>query len=652
MGKPKAYRIFVGDFETTVYEGQESTEVWSSASVELNTEDVNIFHSIDEQFNYFTSLKSNIIVYYHNLKFDGAFWLDYLLIKKKFKPAIVRNSAKEYDVSWKKTKDMAGHEYKCSISDRGMWYSITFKHNDCIFELRDSLKLLPFSVRQIGESFQTKHKKLDMEYKGYRYAGCFISDDEKRYIANDVFVVKEALEFMFSEGHNKLTIGACCLSEYKMLCKTSTKNLLDYQEMFPDLQAYRLDESYGYGNAGDWIRKSYKGGWCYVKDTITGLPQDKGFTLDVNSLYPSMMHSESGNFYPIGHPVFWQGNFIPEIAKKDNHFYFVRVKTRFYLKKNKLPFVQIKDNLLYKSTEMLKSSDVYDYKKGLYYSHYIKDGEKHDTRVTLTLTMMDFELLQEHYDLVDFEIIDGCWFWTDIGIFDEYIDKYKKIKQEAKGAKRTLAKLYLNNLYGKMATSTDSSFKFPIIKPDGVIGFIPVSEHNKKAGYIAVGSAITSYARCFTIKAAQANYSRFLYADTDSIHCLGNPDEVIGVKIDPKAFCCWKCESEWDKSFFTRQKTYIEHIIKEDGKSVESFYNLKCAGMPERCKELFIEALEHKNTKDDKTPDEIDFLFDDNDKPKYKNLTDFKVGLKVPSKLRPKRIKGGVLLIETTYEMR
>lgn len=203
-----------------------------------------------------------------------------------------------------------------------------------------------------------------------------------------------------------------------------------------------------------------------------------------------------------------------------------------------------------------------------------------------------------------------------------------------------------------MATSTDSSFKFPIIRPDGVIGFIPVSEHNKKAGYIAVGSAITSYARCFTIKAAQANYSRFLYADTDSIHCLGNPEDAIGVKIDSKDFCCWKCESEWDRAFFTRQKTYIEHVIVEDDKNIEPYYNLKCAGMPERCKELFIEALEHKNTKEDKTPNEIDFLFDDNDKPKYKNLTDLKIGLKVPSKLRPKRIPGGVLLVETTYEMR
>ena len=33
-------------------------------------------------------------------------------------------------------------------------------------------------------------------------------------------------------------------------------------------------------------------------------------------------------------------------------------------------------------------------------------------------------------------------------------------------------------------------------------------------------------------------------------------------------------------------------------------------------------------------------------------LTDFKIGLKVEGKLTPKRIRGGVVLKETTYEMR
>ena len=55
----KKSRIFVGDFETTVFEGQTSTEVWASACVELFSEDVKIFHSIDEQYEYFLSLKNN-----------------------------------------------------------------------------------------------------------------------------------------------------------------------------------------------------------------------------------------------------------------------------------------------------------------------------------------------------------------------------------------------------------------------------------------------------------------------------------------------------------------------------------------------------------------------------------------------------------------
>ena len=71
----KNFRYFVGDFETTVFDNQTYTEVWASACVELWTEDVKIFHSIAEQFEYFVGLNDNICCYYHNLKFDGAFWL-------------------------------------------------------------------------------------------------------------------------------------------------------------------------------------------------------------------------------------------------------------------------------------------------------------------------------------------------------------------------------------------------------------------------------------------------------------------------------------------------------------------------------------------------------------------------------------------------
>lgn len=650
MAKERKYRYFSCDFETTVYKGQTDTEVWASACVELGTEDVKIFSSIDETFSYFKSLKTNLVCYYHNLKFDGNFWLSYLMIDQGMQQATERTGDGELDIAFKKPKDMENNTFSYSISDMGMWYTIRIKVNKFIIEIRDSLKLLPFSVKAIGKAFKTKHQKLEMEYTGFRYAGCEITDEERKYIANDVLVVKEALEIMFDKGHNKLTIGSCCLSEYKSMMGH------DYEDLFPNVYDVILKEDmFGQPNAGEWIRKSYKGGWCYLAKGKENKIYSKGTTADVNSLYPSMMSSESGNRYPIGLPHFWKGNMIPQEALLPNRYYFVRIKTRFYIKDGMLPFIQIKGSLFYKGTEALESSDVFNRETGEY-SPYIVDFEGNvvDTRVELTLTCTDYQLFLEHYDTVEFEILDGCWFYSEIGIFDQYIEKYKKQKLESTGALRTLAKLFLNNLYGKMASNTDSSFKMAYVKEDKTIGFYAVPANDKQAGYIPVGSAITSYARNFTIRAAQKNYHGkdqrgFIYADTDSIHCDLDPDELVGVPVHDKNFCHWKLETCWDEAIFVRQKTYIEHVTHEDLEPIEKpYYNIKCAGMPERCKDIFQKSMEgYEPTEEDKYNEEqIQFI------KQRRTIEDFKVGLKIYGKLMPKRIRGGVLLVETYYELR
>ena len=660
MARNREYRYFSCDFETTVYKGQTNTEVWASAVVELYSEDVQIFHGIKETFDYFKSLKSNLICYYHNLKFDGNFWLSYLLCDLGMEQAVEKTGDGDYDVAFVNPKCMKNNTFQYSISDMGQWYSIKIKVNDYMIEIRDSLKLLPFSVKEIGEAFKTKHRKLEMEYSGFRYSGCTITEEERKYIANDVLVVKEALEVMFERGHNKLTIGTCCLEEYKSIVGKT-----DYNEIFPNLYDIAIMPVHGSKNAGEWIRHSYKGGWCYVVPQKTNKVYHNGTTADVNSLYPSMMSSESGNEYPIGKPKFWQGNYIPPEAQLPHKYYFVRIKTRFYIKENKLPFIQIKGSFLYRGTEALETSDVINRKTGEKSAYYIgMDGEIHDTRVTLTLTCTDYILFREHYNVVDFEILDGCYFRAEKGIFDEYIDKYKKLKIESTGAMRTLAKLFLNNLYGKMASNTDSSFKFAYVKEDKTVGFVTVEADEKTPGYIAVGSAITSYARNFTIRSAQQNFygkdkRGFIYADTDSIHCDLLPEEMQGIKVHDKDFCCWKLESCWDTAIFARQKTYMEHVTHENCKPMEEltdkegnpkkpYWNIKCAGMPDRCKNLFELSMQGYVPKDtDKfTEEQREFL-----KTK-RTLEDFKVGLIVPGKLLPKRIQGGILLVETTYEMR
>ena len=658
MSKERKRTYYVGDFETTVYSGQTNTEVWASALVPFNSEDVKIFHSIDDTFAYMKTL-GNIVVYYHNLKFDGSFWIDYLIRCLGFKQAytdiehyinILLDGNTEQSPEALKEHLMPNKSFNYVISDMGQWYSIKIKINHHIIELRDSLKLLPFSVRQIGDSFKTKHRKLDMEYAGIRWAGCEITDEEKHYIANDVLVVKEALEIMFEEGHTDLTIGSCCLKEFKRII---TEPL--YNELFPNLYDFPLDqEMYGAENADAYIRKSYKGGWCYLVKGKENKVFHNGVTADVNSLYPSVMHSMSGSKYPIGYPTFWKGNMIPKVAMDEKHYFFVRVKTRFYIKENKLPFIQIKNSLFYRATECLESSDiVIDENKK--YTHYNDiNNQPISTAREMTLTETDFRLLIAHYDLVEFQILDGCYFKADVGIFDEYINKYKKLKQESTGARRQLAKLFLNNLYGKMAASTESSFKIAYVNEEGNIGFLRAQSNKKKPGYIPVGSAITSYARNFTIRTAQMNYygkdkPGFIYADTDSIHCDLPPEKLRNVPVHPTEFCNWKLESFWDDAIFARQKTYIEHITHEDMKQIDSpYYSIKCAGMPDKCKDLLNLSMTTQEPLKDKkyTKEEIEFIT------QPRTMEDFKIGLIVPGKLLPKRIKGGILLTETTYEMR
>ena len=143
MSRSEKWRTFSADFETTVEENtrqQTATEVWSAASVELWTEDVMVFHSIGELYEYYVSLDENIVVYFHNLKFDGNFWLSYLLYDLKYKQAF-DPSPDQKGGKFKKNWEMPDRSFKYVISDIGQWYTMTIKVNGHYIELKDSQKL-------------------------------------------------------------------------------------------------------------------------------------------------------------------------------------------------------------------------------------------------------------------------------------------------------------------------------------------------------------------------------------------------------------------------------------------------------------------------------------------------------------------------------
>lgn len=603
--------VLVGDFETTVENdrNQESTEVWASALVELFTEKVIILNSIADTFYYLLSLKQNIVLYYHNLKFDGSFWIDYLFRHQNFK-----NGFKPGTKTFKNQKELNNNEMTYLISNFGEWYSITFKINGKVIEIRDSLKLVRYSVDEIGDSFKTKHKKLNMDYYGEHYAGCFISDEEKQYISNDVLVVKEVLEIFYNEKHKKLTIGSCCMSEFYRSLKYEG---IDFDEYFPNLDIPLFpgsDET-----IHSFVKKTYRGGWCYLKKGCENTVFINGATFDNNSLYPSRMLEED---FPIGLPEYGTGK---PVFNQKRKYCFIHIKVCFYLKENYLPTLLINNNLRYgPSYYAVNSLPSNDFTR----KTVTIDGVTYDDHMELWLTETDFMLFQKHYNIIDIEYIDYLIFNTAPGayLFEPYLEKYKRIKENSEGGTRQVAKLFSNNLGGKFGTSTNATYKVASLpKEKDIVSFENVIAE-KPSVYCPVAAVMTATGRKVTIEAAQKNYKDFIYSDTDSLHLKTR--HPVGIKIDSKKYGFWDKETEWKQGYFIRQKTYIEE--NEDA-YVEKHgdFTLCCAGLPKNCKNKFIDEIKNGT----------------------KKITDFKQGLKIFGKLQSKRIKGGVILYEDYFTM-
>ena len=616
------------DFETTTNE-KDQTRVWSAASiiegVANKPENVHVQETIEDYFKFIFNLPVNDIrIYFHNLKFDGTFILQYLFKSKRFKPNY------EYDANGeiKGFKDETGWKmkpgtFRFNISAKGQWYSITIRTRTQRIEIWDSLKLLPMPLKALGKAFKTEHQKLEMDY-----ACDHVTAENLPYIQNDVLVLKECMEYMFKQNIDKMTIGGACLAEYMNPIPKAKKEAL-----FPDLTNIMIPDLEGHPDLGrttgrstdDFIRRSYHGGFCYVNPKyqgkkITTNPEDSDADVfarsishvDANSHYPSMMHSKSGNYYPVGMPIYVKAKDFNKIENisTEKLYYFVHILCRFELKEGHLPMLQIKDDVRFRKefTEWLSSSH-----------GYVCD---------LVLTCQDYRKFKENYEC-EIEVLEAVMFKTQIGLFDDYIDEWYKIKETSTGARRQLAKLFLNNIYGKFAASTDSSYKAAYIEPrKHVLKYKTIEAHEKTPGFIAIGSAITSYARLRTITLAETYLDYYVYSDTDSNVYLLPEEELKAIPKHPTAICYWGVESESDQAIFARQKTYIEHIRKEDGKE-SAKWNIKACGMGANSKKTTEERLKSGM-----------------------KLQEFKRGYSVPGTLKARQVNGGTILVDVGYLMR
>lgn len=581
---------YTADFETTT--DPNDCRVWAWAICNIYDYDEIYFGNDIVSFISKCNELANCDIYFHNLRFDSQFIIWYLL-KTGFKYANKRENPKSLTFT-----SLINNENQ--IYEMDIYFDVKFGKNKafynkvCIF---DSLKKLPFTVKKIAKDFKLPVQKLKLDYLAPREKGHIFTKDEKDYLKNDVLIMAMALRVQFDQKLTKMTIGADALTSYKNIIGENK-----FKDYFPVLDETTDKE----------LRKAYHGGWTYVNPHFQNKDIGKGKVYDVNSLYPWAMRY---NVYPVGLPEYFMGQYQPD---KRRPLYIQRLSCEFKLKPGYLPCIQIKHSLYYSATEYLVES------KG---------------NVQLTLCDVDLKLFFDHYYVWNIEYIDYWSFKQEDGIFNKYIDTWYKLKENSTGAIRQLAKLMLNNLYGKFATSPDIIEKKPILEND-VVRYVVDEKYTKDGVYIPVGIWCTAYARNKTIRTAQKVYDRFIYADTDSVHLDGDAEPVeLKGEIDDKKLGKWANESNFERGRFLKAKSYIEEelvdkeVFDNNKKEKEpdaliykrgnNYYhlNVKCAGMND--------AIKQKVT--------------------WEN---FKAGFTENGKLIPKNVKGGVVLQDIEFTIK
>lgn len=450
------------------------------------------------------------IHWFHNLRFDGAFFDAYAQadppIGLGLRPGV-----------WM-PRQVPTASYGALISDTGAHYSRNIRmHDGRKFEMRDSLKKFPStSIAQLAKMFGAPVAKGEIDYLAERPEGYRPTYAEWEYLDADVIILRTALKVALDAGATGLTIGGDAFREYR-----HTMTAGKFRDVFPLLDR----------QTDQFVRLAYRGGWTYINPTHQGRVIDAfGQVHDVNSMYPAVMRQMP---YPVGYPV--------QLAPGQTELVgfphtIVGALLEAHIKPGRFPIIQVKNDARYNPVQ---------------YQTDVEAVEWYGTEV-------DWKLLYEQYDVIVHEWIAGIAFESRMGLFDTYIDKWMAVKETATGGARTQAKFQLNNLWGRFAINPLRASRVPDLTFDGAPHYTALPEEYGDPCYTPVGVWTTSYGRDRVIRAAQSFGDAFLGADTDSVHTLGIGSG--GLDVHPTRLGAWKLESTFDKATYLRAKSYAERI--------------------------------------------------------------------------------------------
>lgn len=383
------------------------------------------------------------------------------------------------------------------LSSQGISQLKVWRDEKQVWIFKDSYKVLPMSLNRLCQTFDTLHKKLEIDYSRMDKDDLMM----QKYLENDCKGLYEVIQ-KYGEWVSKYNVpleGTIASQSMMMYRRTMERPI---QVLKPVVEKF--------------VRESYHGGRVEIFKMISHKPLKY---YDINSLYPFVMVN---NEMPIGKG--WYSD------------HYVSGYIGFYKAEIKMPDVYVPILPMYNRMKLLFPTGNMT---GYYSSKELELAEKIGGEV---------------------KILYGYVF-SSKDIFGSYIyDMYDKKKNAKDQTTRYLAKLLMNSNYGKWGQArlkekivkcTDMS-QATGMKPYMIDQGLFTQENTSKAAFIipSIASWITSCARVelFNLLSRIGN-KHIWYADTDSCMCdidIAVSNEMGGAKM----------EEECDEAIFLLPKLY------------------------------------------------------------------------------------------------
>lgn len=522
----KITSVWGADFETTGKEnlqkdGKVRVWLWSLVSTDLSQQ----YYGFD-----IASFVDKIreldcqVIFFHNLRFDGQSLISYFV-----------------DMGW-----IYGVDYQLILSAEGIWYEIKILNHGHVIKIWDSLKKFPgLSVANLAKLYNFPDKKQKPHFETYRPLDYIPSPEEIEYCLQDSRIVAYAIGIQWAKGHTSMTLSS---DAFKGVQESINKEKGGFWKHWRN---YMPELSLEWHK---WCKPAYKGGWSYLNPIYRAKVLENIKVYDINSLYPWVMRN---CLLPYGNPM--------KRKPKGNELYLIKFVCDFDLKEGYLPTIQIKNRPdLYKGTEYLTTNT---------------------EPATFTMSSIDYELFQEHYDVNILSEPYYVSFRAKEGLLKDYIDEWTEVKiratEEHNQAERYISKRWLNSPYGKTGMNMERENRIPIGKDENGRLQYKTEMTIGESKYIPYAIFVCAQARYKTITTAQREYDHFVYADTDSVHLIG--EEHSGLEIHDTKLGAWKLEGEFQYGKYLRPKTYIHAHYDDDLIEIDE---IKCAGMSDNVKNV------------------------------------------------------------------